>query len=306
MSTATGTVTASWGHRSRVETEDGALEAVTKGRKLRPVCGDRVRVEPAQDSGPARIVAIEERSNTLTRPDSRGRTQVLAANIDRLVVVVATRPEPDPYMLDRYLASAELMGVGALIAFNKAELREADALIASLLPEYRALGYPCLQVSVKAEQLDPLRDALHEGISILVGQSGVGKSSILNRLVPDAEREVGDISSSSEEGRHTTTASMLFHLPGGGALIDSPGVRDYAPGTLEAADVARGFREIWEVSGACRFNDCRHRQEPACAVRQAVETGAISERRLKSYHRMLNLMSGLRDSLGPGWPQSTS
>lgn len=288
-----GLVVASFGRRFIVEDDDGAQhDCMLRGRRLRPVCGDRVGwLRHRQGNA---IVAVEPRRNTLARPDRRGRTDVLAANLDQLVIVIAPEPTPDPFIADRYLAAAELTGVDGILVLNKIDL--AQGMSRDWLEELTGLGYPLYETSASdGRGIDALATACADRLGILVGVSGVGKSSLLNALVPDLDLRVGRLSAASGEGRHTTTASVLHRLPGGGALIDSPGVRDYAPAQIPLADVGRGFREIAELEHQCRFNDCMHLREPDCAVLAAVEDGRIAARRHASYRRLVNLMRQLPD-----------
>ena len=297
-----GLVVASYGRRFVVEDEAGAThKCLLRGRKLRPVCGDRVRWLP--DPQGNTIVSLEARRNTLARPDRRGRTEVLAANLDQLVVVIAPEPQPDPFITDRYLAAAELTGVDALLVLNKIDL--AAGLQRDWLEALTTLGYPLIETAASnGTGIDALGEACRDRLSILVGVSGVGKSSLLNALVPDLDLRVGAISDASGEGRHTTTASVLHRLPNGGALIDSPGVRDYAPAQIALADVAYGFREIARRAQDCRFHNCMHLREPDCAVLAAVRNGDIDARRHSSYRRLVNLMRQLPDEHDRGGGRS--
>jgi ribosome biogenesis GTPase len=207
--------------------------------------------------------------------------------------VCAPEPEPDPYIIDRYLAAAEVMDVAAAIVCNKADLPES--IPAGLLQEFATLGYPVLLASAAAGSgLEALRACLAGHCSILVGQSGVGKSSLLNALVPDVELATAGISRATGEGRHRTTATTLHALPGGGELLDSPGVRDFAPALDDPRLAAHGFREIVAAADHCRFANCRHMKEPGCAVKAAVESGAIAPRRYESYRRLLRLTEDLQ------------
>lgn len=286
-----------YGRRFEVARGPGErLPARIKGRSLRPVCGDRVAVHPLNDASDAEwlITAIQPRTTELTRPDLRGRTEVLAANVSHLIVVAATKPRPDWYIVDRYIAAAELMGAGLTIVWNKADVEDAPS-DPQVLEDYRALGYPVIPTSAATGTgLDPLRRTLVDETAIFVGQSGVGKSSLINALVSDLNLRTGEVSGKSGEGRHTTVNSVLIDLPGGGALIDSPGVRDFAPAIEQPDRVPGGFREIVTFAAQCRYANCRHLREPDCAVKAAVESGAIAERRYESYKRLVHLTERLQ------------
>ncbi|MEL7449356.1 MAG: ribosome small subunit-dependent GTPase A [Pseudomonadota bacterium] len=285
-----GRVVAGYGRRMLVEDSEGNRHrCISSGRSLRAVCGDRVRWRHGGREGV--VTAIEERSTELTRPDKRGRKEVLAANMTHVVVVAAPEPEPDAFIVDRYLAAAHFMGVDCTVVFNKQDLPEPRA---QWPDEYERAGYPVWRVSARSgEGLAALSAHMNDHTSIFVGQSGVGKSSLLNALVPDLALATQELSTASREGRHTTTASVLHHTPSSGDIIDSPGVRDYAPAPIPPADVDQGYREFLPFLGRCRFANCRHLAEPDCAVKQAAETGQISSRRYESYRRLLRLMEKL-------------
>jgi ribosome biogenesis GTPase / thiamine phosphate phosphatase len=289
-----GRVVAAYGKRLLVEDSSGERRpAFVARRGLKVVCGDRVRWSEAADGGEVAVLELMPRDTELNRPDSRGRPETLAANIDQVVVVCAPEPRPDPFIIDRYLAAAEVMGAAALVACNKSDLPGADAAVQAA--EFAAVGYPTLRVSARAAHgLDALRTALAGHCSILVGQSGVGKSSLLNALLPGMEVATAQVSAATGEGRHRTTATTLYPLPGGGALLDSPGVRDFAPALGDPRLAATGFREIVDAAANCRFANCRHMREPGCAVKDGVETGAISARRYESYRRLLRLTEDLQ------------
>jgi len=287
------TVTAARGHRLELESADGRrLPARTKGKRLRVVCGDRVEAAPIGGEADWLITAVEPRDNVLARIDSRGRPEMLAANLDQLVVTAAVLPEADFFIVDRYLCAAELMGIEAAVVFNKSDLAHAEP---PELAVYETLDYSVLRASAETGGgIGTLAELLAGHVSMLVGQSGVGKSSLINAVVPGAGQRIAAVSEARREGRHTTVAAEMIALPRGGRLIDSPGVRDFAPHIAADVDVGAGFREIRAASAGCRFNDCLHRTEPGCAVREAVESGAISERRYTSYRRLLNLARQLR------------
>jgi len=293
MSSENALVVATYSRRMQLLLPDGSrVEARIKGKRIKPVCGDRVEAEPIPDEPEWLITAICERRNQLTRPNLRGKVEVLAANIDRLLVMAATTPEPDWSIVDRYLCAAELIGASAAVVFNKSDL-SVDPSADEVLDDYGNIGYATVRCSAKTDaNVDAVAALLRDGVSIIVGQSGVGKSSIINRLLQDDQQRVAAISEKSGEGRHTTVNSAMLELPGGGAVIDSPGVRDYAP-ALQPEEVVVGYREIAATGHYCRFANCRHLREPGCAVKAAVESGTISRRRYDSYRHLLALTTRL-------------
>jgi ribosome biogenesis GTPase len=262
------------------------------GRRLSAVCGDSVQWQPAAAAGADGLVtAIGPRRTRLERIDARGEAEVVAANLTRLVAVLAPLPAPDFHTCDAYLAGAVWAGIGATIVLNKCELAEAaDPALRAELARYRDLGYPVFETTRARPDSDTaLAQTLSGETAVLVGQSGVGKSSLTNRLIPARPALEGEISRHAGAGRHTTTASTLYPLPGGGALIDSPGVRGFAPPLPEPRWVASGFVEIERHARACRFPDCLHDGTAGCAVEVAAGDGRIHARRYDSYLRLLRL-----------------
>ncbi len=286
MPEANATVIATYSRRMRLRLpDDSEVDARIKGKKLKPVCGDRVAAEELADETDRLITAIAPRDNELTRPNLRGEPEVLAANVDLLVVVAAALPAPDWFVVDRYLAAAEIMRADAMVVYNKADIEAPDTATLSV---YEKLGYPSLVTSAETGQgIDELRHRLADRIAIVVGQSGVGKSSIINELMGSELQKTAEISTKHREGRHTTVNSVMIPLDAGGNVIDSPGVRDYAPALESSAAAAAGFREILAASEHCRFANCRHMQEPGCAVKAGVEDGSIDARRYESYRRIV-------------------
>jgi ribosome biogenesis GTPase / thiamine phosphate phosphatase len=291
-------VTASFGRHLLVREAGGQEErARPSGRKLGVVCGDRVRCERARDE--ILIVEVLPRRTVLARANLRGMDEPIVANITQLVVVVAPVPKPDLFIVDRYLCAATAAGISGAVAVNKADL-EADRIDAAELAAYERAGYRHVTCSAKSRAgLAQVETLLSDAISVLVGQSGVGKSSLVSALLPEVDIQTGGLMR-EEEGRHTTTASRAYGLRSGGRLIDSPGVRDFAPAIDRLDARSLGFPEARQLAGGCRFQDCRHMQEPDCALIAAVESGEVLARRYESYRRLRRLYSDLVEARGPG------
>jgi ribosome biogenesis GTPase len=291
-------VIAAFGRHLLVRAGAEELRARPAGRKLSIVCGDRVRCRREHDE--VLIVEVLPRRTLLARANLRGESEPVVANITQLVVVVAPLPEPDFFIVDRYLCAATAAGIAGAIAVNKSDL-EANKMAAGEIAALSAAGYAHVSCSATHGQgLTELRALLAGAVSVLVGQSGVGKSSLVNSLLPQAltQIETGGLMR-EEEGRHTTTASRSYPLESGGTLIDSPGVRDFAPAIEQLDSQTLGFPEVDRLAPACRFQDCRHMQEPACAVIGAVESGQLSARRYESYRRLRRRYSDLVEARGP-------
>lgn len=291
-------VIAAFGRHLLVRDAAGAeRRARPSGRKHSIVCGDRVRCEPDPKHDELLIIEVLPRRTLLARANLRGASEPVVANITQLVVVVAPLPAPDFFVVDRYLCAATAAGIAGVIAVNKSDL--SDALDAAELEAYTHAGYSHLACSAKAGSgLDPLKQALSGAISVLVGQSGVGKSSLVAALLPEAQVITGELMR-EEEGRHTTTASRAYPLNLGGTLIDSPGVRDFAPAIDQLDERTLGFPEVERLAPACRFQDCRHMQEPDCAVIAAIDEGSLLARRYESYRRLRRLYADLVKARGP-------
>jgi len=281
-----GVVITRHGQNLVVTDKDGKLHHCLWRRNVgHIVCGDNV-VWQSTGHEQGVVIALLDRQSVLARPDYSGREKPLAANITKLVIVLAPLPEPSEYLLDQYLVTAETIGVEAVIAFNKIDLLDEAATRAlnQRFNHYEQIGYPLIQISAKFEHgLAPLIQHLRGETSILVGQSGVGKSSLINALLPDQDIQVGRLSKASGLGRHTTSATTYYDLPEGGHLIDSPGVRSFRLVELSRAQLERGFKEFRDFIGHCRFSDCRHLEEPECALRHAVKEGQINPQRLKNF-----------------------
>jgi len=287
--TLVGHVIATFGRHLLVRDAGGReLRARPFGRDLTVVCGDEVRCRVDARHDEVHVVEVLPRRTALYRATLRGGAEPVVANLTRLLVVLAPLPAPDLFVIDRYLAAAASAGIGATLIVNKQELGIA-AELAQELTAYSAAGVAALACSAAdGSGLEALRRACSGQLAALVGQSGVGKSSLVQRLLPQADVAIGALVR-AEKGRHTTTASRVFDLPEGGQLIDSPGVRDFAPAVEFLESRALGFAEVERLAGDCRFLDCRHLREPDCAVRAAAEGGALHPRRYESYRRLRRL-----------------
>ncbi len=301
-------VTAAFGRHLLVRNVAGEeLKARPFGRGLSVVCGDRVRCRmdgSPSAQGETHVLEVLPRSSCLYRSNARGGPEPVVANLSLLMIVIAPNPAPDLFVVDRYLSAALSAGVPATLLVNKRELGITPEL-STELDAYQSAGYDSVACSARSDEgIGTLLDLCSGKTATLVGQSGVGKSSLVRRLVPHANVEVGDLVR-DQEGRHTTTASRLFDLPHGGHLIDSPGVRDFAPAIDMLDPTHLGFIEVARLAPGCRFHDCRHMREPACAVRTAAESGAPSARRYESYRRLRRLHEELIESRGPKGKRTT-
>lgn len=284
----------SYGSHGVVRLEDGQRKRCKFRRKVgRPYCGDRVLVGEA-DQASLVVERILPRSNYFVRTDERQRRHIIASNLDQVLIVIAPRPLPSRDLLERYLLAVHSLDIQPVIIVNKSELTLDDdetapgAEVLRRLVGYSELGYKVIRTSCKKEPgVHALKPVLDNRTSILVGQSGVGKSSLINQILPDLELQTGELSSATGKGTHTTTTTRLYQLPGGGRLIDSPGVWEYGIWKLENNDLERGFIEFSPWSGQCKFNNCLHDSEPGCAVKQAVGDGEIKDWRYQSYLRLL-------------------
>ena len=259
------------------------------------VTGDQVIFQTTDDAGI--VTACESRRNVLERPDSRGVIKAMAANIDQLVIVTALEPAPQPELLDRYLVATEVAGIPPLIVINKVDLLKGSEInrnfLAAIKNLYQVIGYTIVEATTKEPGgLDELSKHLIGKSSVFIGQSGVGKSSLVQTLLPNEQIQVGHLHQQTPFGRHTTSTARLYSYSKGGSIIDSPGVRDFGLEQISRTDVEQGFIDIREFSNQCRFRDCRHRQEPGCAVTDAIQKGKLSKRRLESFHRILDTLTG--------------
>ena len=299
-----GQVISRFGQHADIEAADGSVQRCNLRRTIKSlVTGDRVVWRAAlQNNEEGRVngivEAVHERESVLTRPDFYDGLKPIAANINQIVIVSAILPELSLNIIDRYLVACETLGVEPLIVLNKIDLLndESRALVNDLMNIYRNIGYRVLEVSGHTgEGIDALTAALAGRIPIFAGQSGVGKSSLLNTLLPEtADILVNNVSDVSGLGQHTTTASRLYHFPHGGDVIDSPGVREFGLWHLTPEQVTQGFTEFRDYLGGCKFRDCKHGDDPGCALRDAVENGKISAERFENYHRILESMAQVK------------
>lgn len=284
-----------------VKTEGGqCVECKIKGnfrlkgiRSTNPVAvGDRVQITVNQE-GTGFIHEIEERKNYIIRRASNlsKQSHILAANLDQcLLVVTINYPETSTTFIDRFLASAEAYRVPITLVFNKVDSYDESErhYMESLIHLYTTIGYPCLRISARlGEGIEAVREVLRHRITLLAGHSGVGKSTLINALLPEAEARTGAISTAHNKGMHTTTFSEMFPLPDEGYLIDTPGIKGFGTFDMEEEEIGHYFPEIFRTSAQCKYGNCTHRHEPGCAVRKAVEEHYISESRYASYLNML-------------------
>ncbi|MDC9714315.1 MAG: ribosome small subunit-dependent GTPase A [Gammaproteobacteria bacterium] len=274
-----GLVITRYGQRLLIENSSGNLIQCTARRNIDPcVAGDQV-IFQAVDNDSGVVTALLRRDNALERSH-----KLIAANIDELWLVVAIEPHYQFDLIDRYLIVAQNANLAINIIVNKIELSDNINQVKKDFAMYEDISYPVHYLSVKTQiGIDTLKTQLNDKAHIFLGQSGVGKSSLINQLIPKLNLRVNEISNKSKLGKHTTTATTLYHIPTGGDLIDSPGVREFQLDTLNAKEILEGFKEFKPFISQCKFRNCAHINEPNCAVKNALETGNIHPKRYESY-----------------------
>lgn len=280
-----GRVVAAHGRQYVVELADGSrLPCFPRGKKSEVACGDYVDLKrSSEDQGV--IEAIQPRRSLLYRSNEI-RQKLIAANVDQLVIVVATEPAFSDELVARALLAADSEDIETLIILNKADLADKLPAARAQLATLSGLGYPILELSA-LDHAEDLRPFLQGKTSVLVGQSGMGKSTLVNALIPAANAATREISQALDSGKHTTTHATLYHLDADSHLIDSPGLQEFGLGHLDRQDIENAFREFRPYLGQCRFRDCRHDREPDCALNAAVSAGKIEKSRFSIYHRIV-------------------
>ena len=290
MSSVAAQVLVNYGKHLYVECESGEIiECVARKVAKKAVAGDHVEIG-IDDNNKGVVEKILPRTSVFERPDKYGKIKALAANIDQVFITTAVAPTPNSGLIDHYLVACHLFKFTPILLLNKVDLKDNENVqqLMSMVEVYQALGYPVLETCCKREGgLDMLLDQLQAHTSMFVGQSGVGKSSIINKLFPAENLRTGTLSEKSGEGMHTTTSTKLYRLTNGGAVIDSPGIREFRISHLSHLDVAKGFLEISDNAADCKFHNCSHINEPKCAVKALVESGDIAQVRYDSYKRMV-------------------
>ncbi|MEQ1742358.1 MAG: ribosome small subunit-dependent GTPase A [Candidatus Nitrotoga sp.] len=279
-----GQVVAAFSRQYIIELCDGELlPCLTRGKKSEVACGDIVEIQRLSDAQGV-IERILPRQTLLYRSDAY-RQKLIAANITQIIVVVASKPSFSDELLARCLIAAHDQQLATLIVLNKCDLLEATMIARAQLEPYRAIGYHVLELSAK-ENVSPLRPFLQGHTSILVGQSGMGKSTLINALLPDAQAPTREISTALNSGKHTTTHARLYHLDTESHLIDCPGVQAFGLHHLNFGAIEAGFVEFAAFHGQCRFHNCRHTHEPGCALKKTEQEGKIDARRLKLFQEI--------------------
>lgn len=289
----TGLVVAAFGRHFSVETASGDIvSCVMRGKKGGVACGDQVEYQLTA-AGQGVIETVQPRISLLYRSDAF-KEKIIAANVTQIIIVVAAVPSFSEELISRCLAAAESENIEVLIVLNKADLIAPTQTAMQTLSLYQNLDYRILPVSA-LQDVSALRPHLRNHLSVLAGQSGMGKSTLLNALIPEARRATAEISVALDSGTHTTTYSQLYHLDENSAVIDSPGFQEFGLNHIKEENLAWGFLEFHPYFGQCKFSNCRHLKEPGCAILEAVKQGKITGKRLGFYHKLL-----CRDRSGTG------
>lgn len=297
-----GVVISRFGQHADIEDEDGNIHRCNLRRAIKSlVTGDRVVWRSGNEAyhGISGVVeAVHPRRTVLTRPDYYDGLKPIAANIDHIIIVSSIAPEFSRNIIDRYLVACEDIEITPIIVLNKCDLLDEQSakIIDQELQNYRDIGYQVLYCSKHGDGLNALKKVMKDKTNIFVGQSGVGKTSLLNTLLPEVEAITGAISETSGLGKHTTTTARLYHFPEGGDLIDSPGIREFSLWHLTLERIASGFVEFRPFLGGCRFRDCTHQGDPGCALVEAVKEGKIDEARYQSFLRILETMDDAKNA----------
>jgi len=281
-----GTVIATFGANAEIEDAVGKVIRCYLRKNMDPVVtGDRVLWQ--EETGQGIIVAHLPRTSLMYKPESQHKNKLIAANVDLIVIVTSPPPILSLDMIDRYLVAAENLNIQPLILMNKMDLVNDAQEMEQLLSEYIALDYPVLFCSAKTQDgIKEVSKFFENKNCVLVGASGVGKSSIIACLTDSHSISIGSVSNNGL-GKHTTTTTRLYHIPSGGTIIDSPGVREFGLGAIDEAQLQKGFKEFAALKQKCKFRDCHHQKEPDCALQNAIRDKEISERRFASYLKIL-------------------
>jgi len=290
----TGRVVSRFGqHADIIDTEENIFRCNIRRTVAGLVTGDFVawRRAPVNEKGLDGIVeAVEDRASVLCRPDQYDGIKPIAANVEQIFIVSSPQPAFSDQIIDRYLVACEDAGIEPIIVMNKTDLIAADEaeFIAQRLSVYEAMGYPVFHASATTNQgIEALRNAFQDKVSVLVGQSGVGKSSLVQAALPEVSLAIGALSNNSGLGQHTTTVARWYPLLNGGALIDSPGIREFGLWHIDADRVTYCFKDFRPFLGGCKFRDCKHLTDPGCALQAAVVEGKLDAGRLDNYHRII-------------------
>lgn len=284
-----GVIVSHYGQSLDVEDSSGNIIQCKARKNLQQVvCGDRVYWNLNTD-GSGVITALRDRDSFLTRSDFHGNIKAVAANVDQVVIICANEPEFRETLIDQYIIATELLGITPIIVLNKIDLLSETQIteLTSRLSVYVDIGYTLSSISAtQHHQLDEFTSLLKDKTSILVGQSGVGKSTIIKNLLPDETIEIGELSETSGKGKHTTTVSRLYHLSNSGNLIDSPGVRDFGLGEITQNDLFHGFIEFRPYLGTCKYKNCTHINEPHCGILNALAEHKIHQGRYDNFKQI--------------------